>query len=230
MTFYMYGGFSLLPVAARSMVNSKKNLPKVLTAVMVSLLIIYSAVMFICIGILGSRLADTKIPVAEAFLVTVGKWGYFIIIICMLVGMIGVAFAQSYNTAELPSSLAREHNMLPKWMGKLNKHGAPIVSLIITYIIILLLTSQSYLFLVSLVVLASFCQYVPSALSVIRLNYLHQFKRVAFVSGYVIPVLALIVSMYLIISFSKEALLIGAIVIIVNTLAYFFLRKRLSME
>ncbi|WP_295745506.1 amino acid permease [uncultured Limosilactobacillus sp.] len=229
-TFYMYGGFSLLPVAARSMVNSKKNLPRILTAVMVSLLVIYSAVMFICIGILGSRLAYTKIPVADAFLMTVGKWGYFVIIICMLVGMIGVAFAQSYNTAELPSSLALEHNMLPKWMGKSNRHGAPIISLIVTYIIIFLLTSQSYLFLVSLVVLASFCQYVPSALSVIRLNYLHEFESFDVVSGYVIPFLALIVSMYLIISFSKEALIIGAIVILVNSALYFFLGKRLSME
>lgn len=229
-TFYMYGGFSLLPVAARSMVNSKKNLPRVLTAVMVSLLVIYSAVMVICVGILGSRLANTKIPVAKAFLVTVGKWGYFVIIICMLVGMIGVAFAQSYNTAELPSSLAREHNMLPKWMGKLNKHGAPIISLVITYLIILTLTSQSYLFLVSLVVLASFCQYVPSALSVIRLNYLRQFQEIKIGSGYVIPILALIVSMYLIISFSKEALIIGGIVIVINSVAYVFLKKRLTME
>ncbi|MCI6369076.1 MAG: APC family permease [Limosilactobacillus reuteri] len=230
-TFYMFGGFSLLPVAARKMVNSKKNLPRVLTVIMLSLICLYSLVMVVCIGILGRKLVASHVPVADALLLTVGKWGYLLIIVCMLVGMIGAAFAQSYDATMLPASLSLEHHMLPKWIGKKNRFDAPIVSMIITYVIIFMLTTQSYLFLVSLVVLASFIQYLPSILSVIKLEYQKQFgNRTKAIMGYVIPGLALIVSMYLIISFSRPALIIGFIVIIVNTILYCFLRRRLSMK
>ena len=187
--------------------------------------------MVVCIGILGRKLVASHVPVADALLLTVGKWGYLLIIVCMLVGMIGAAFAQSYDATMLPASLSLEHHMLPKWIGKKNRFDAPIVSMIITYVIIFMLTTQSYLFLVSLVVLASFIQYLPSILSVIKLEYQKQFgNRTKAIMGYVIPGLALIVSMYLIISFSRPALIIGFIVIIVNTILYCFLRRRLSMK
>lgn len=225
-TFYMFGGFSLLPVAARNMVNSKKNLPRVLTVIMLSLICLYSLVMVVCIGILGRKLAFSHVPVADALLVTVGKWGYYLIIICMLIGMIGAAFAQSYDATVLPASLATEHQMLPRWIGKKNRFDAPVISMIITYLIIYMLTTQSYLFLVLLVVLASFIQYLPSILSVIKLQVTKQFGgRVKIFEGYVIPGLALVVSMYLIISFSRPALVVGAIAIGVNTILFIILQK-----
>ncbi|WP_295731908.1 APC family permease [uncultured Limosilactobacillus sp.] len=230
-TFYMFGGFSLLPIAARKMKNAKRNLPKVLTVIMLSLIALYSLVMLVCIGILGHRLAFSHVPVADALLITIGKWGYLLIIVCMLIGMVGAAFAQSYDATVLPASLANEHHMLPQWVGKKNRFSSPVVSQVITYVIIFLLTSQSYLFLVSLVVLASFIQYVPSILAVFKLSHANKTNGKAKIfTGYVVPTLALLVSMYLIISFSHQALLIGAVVIVVNTLLYNGLKNHLSME
>lgn len=64
------------------------------------------------------------IPIAVAFQKAVGDWGYVLVIAEMLISVIGVAFAGSFNTPSLIASLANEHAMLPKWIGKKNKHDA----------------------------------------------------------------------------------------------------------
>ncbi len=61
--------------------------------------------------------------------------------------------------------------MLPKWIGKKNKHDAAWVAILLSAIITMILITQSYLFLVSCIVLASFIQYVPSILAVIKFNH-----------------------------------------------------------
>src|SRR5699024_12735669 len=62
---------------------------------------------------------------------------------------------RSFNTPSLIASLATEHGMLPKWIGKKNKHDAPYVGIIFTAVLSGALATQSYLFLVSCTVLAS---------------------------------------------------------------------------
>lgn len=51
--------------------------------------------------------------------------GYVVIIVGMPLSIFGVAFAGSFNTPLLLSSLSHEHNLLPSWIGKKNKHDAP---------------------------------------------------------------------------------------------------------
>lgn len=53
--------------------------------------------------------------------------------------------------------------MLPKWIGKKNKHDAAWVAILLSAIITMILITQSYLFLVSCIVLASFIQYTRGA-------------------------------------------------------------------
>ncbi len=72
------------------------------------------------------------IPIAVAFQKAVGDWGYVLVIAGMLISVIGVAFAGSFNTPSLIASLANEHAMLPKWIGKKNKHDAAWVAILLS--------------------------------------------------------------------------------------------------
>ena len=101
-------------------------------------------------------------PIAVTFQKAVGEWGYVLVIAGMLISIFGVAFASSFNTPALIASLATEHSMLPSWIGKKNKHDAAWVAILFSAVISAILITQSYLFLVSCIVLASFVQYVPS--------------------------------------------------------------------
>ena len=54
--FYLFTGFSFLPIAAKQMNNPEKNIPRVLIAVMVSVTILDALMMLVTLGISGRHL------------------------------------------------------------------------------------------------------------------------------------------------------------------------------
>jgi amino acid transporter len=225
--FYLFTGFSFLPIAAKQMKNPEKNIPRVLIAVMVSVTILDALMMLVAIGVSGARLGGYSTPLASVLGSAVGKWGYSLIIVGMLISIFGVAFSASFNAPSLVASLANEHRMLPKVIGKKNHHDAPSIAIILTAILTALFTTQSYLFLVSCTVLASFVQYVPSILAVIKFKHTNEFPTHGFnlPGRYLIPVLALAVSCYMVTNFTKKTLLLGTVVAMLAAVAYFFIDK-----
>ena len=123
----------------------------------------------------------------------------------MLISILGVAFASSFNTPELIASLA----------------------IIMSAVISAILITQSYLFLVSCIVLASFIQYVPSILAVIKFKHTAEFPNHDFKlpGGYIIPALALIVSCYMVTNFTWRTLIFGLVVGVLAAVCYFFIEK-----
>lgn len=225
--FYLFTGFSFLPIAAKQMNNPEKNIPRVLIAVMISVTILDALMMIVAIGIAGSRLGGYSTPLASVFGDAIGKWGYTVIIVGMLISIFGVAFSASFNAPSLVASLANEHGMLPKMIGKKNKHDAPWVGIILTAILTAAFATQSYLFLVSCTVLAPFVQYVPSILAVIKFKHTNEFPNHGFKlpGKYIIPALALVVSCYMVTNFTAKTLLVGTVVAVLAAVAYFFIDK-----
>lgn len=225
--FYLFTGFSFLPIAAKQMNNPEKNIPRVLIAVMISVTILDALMMIVAIGIAGSQLGGYSTPLASVFGDAIGKWGYTVIIVGMLISIFGVAFSASFNAPSLVASLANEHGMLPKMIGKKNKHDAPWVGIILTAILTAAFATQSYLFLVSCTVLASFVQYVPSILAVIKFKHTNEFPNHGFKlpGKYIIPALALVVSCYMVTNFTAKTLLVGTVVAVLAAVAYFFIDK-----
>ncbi|GBG04193.1 APC family permease [Lactobacillus rodentium] len=227
--FYLFTGFSFIPIAARQMQNPTKNIPRVLISVMITVTILYALTVLIGIGIIGSKMSDYTAPIANAFGKAVGEWGYIVIIIGMLLSIFGVAFISSFNAPSLVASLAEEHNLVPQWVGKKNKYKAPWIAIIMSAIITALLTTQSYIFLVSCIVLASFVQYVPSIFAVMKFKHNGQYPNKGFKlpGGYLIPVIALLVSCYLVFNFTWKTFFVGIAVAVIAALLYLFSgRKR----
>lgn len=220
--FYMFSGFSFIPVAAAQMNNPEKNIPKALIYVMASVTVLYTLVQTIAIGILGTTIVKYDVPIAEAMKIGVGHWAYAIIILGMILSIFGVAFAVSFSTPALAASLAEEHHLLPSSIGKKNKYGAPYVAVIVSSVISIFATQCSYIFLVSCIVLASFIQYVPSILAVIKFKKTKQFPNNGFSlkGGYVVPILALVISMYLLTNFNLKVLLVMLAVFILGVIIY----------
>lgn len=231
--FYMFTGFSFIPVAAAQMKNPEKNIPKALISVMASVAILYALVQAVVIGILGKNIVNYDIPIAEAMKSGIGQWAYVLMISGMIVSIFGVAFAVSFSTPALAASLAREHQLLPAFIGKENKHGSPVAAIIITALVSMIMAQFEYLFLVSCIVLVSFIQYVPSVLAVIKFKKTKQYPNNGFSlkGGYVIPVLALLISLYLLTNFKLSVFLVICAVFVVGLLIYFlFVKKHLDSK
>lgn len=226
--FYLFTGFSFIPIAARQMENPEKNIPRVLIAVMISVTILYALMDLVAIGILGTGMANSTTPIAAAFKRAVGEWGYILVIIGMLLSIFGVAFAGSFNTPSLLSSLSHEHNLMPNWVGKKNKYDAPWIAIILTAVVTALLTTQSYIFLVACIVMASFVQYVPSILAVIKFKHTGQYPNHGFKlpGGIVIPIVALLASCYLIFNLTWKTILVGIGVALAGCVLYLVSGKK----
>lgn len=229
--FYMFTGFSFLPIAARKMNNPQKNLPKALVAIMISVTIIYAAVQIMAVGVLGPELANTTIPVATAMKKMVGDWGYYLIIAGSTISIFGIAFSSSFEVPMIASSLATEHKLLPAFFGKTNKHDAPYISIIITVIVsIILYSSGSYIFLASCMVCANLVQYVPTILASIKFKKDGKFPSQGFKlkGGYLIPILALISALYLLVSFNYKVILVAVAVFLIALIIYFIDKKKMK--
>ncbi|MDN6697836.1 MAG: APC family permease, partial [Lacticaseibacillus paracasei] len=169
--FYMFTGFSFLPVAANKMKNPEKTLPRALMVVMLIVIAIYGMAQMTTIVILSTNLTAETLPVAAAFAAVVGTIGKTVVILGMLISILGVAVAVSFDTPIEMASLATEKTLLPAVFGRTNKSGAPFVAIWLTIgIAALLVVSGSYLFLVNLIVVSAFLQYLTTILAWFKLR------------------------------------------------------------
>ncbi|KRK89503.1 APC family permease [Lentilactobacillus sunkii] len=224
MVFYMFTGFSFLPIAASKMDNPEKTLPKALISVLLTSATLYMVVQLAAIGVSGSSLANDNVPIAASFYHIAGTIGYDLALVGMLISILGVALSVSFSTPTIASSLATEHQLLPHVLGKQNQRGVPMVSLLLSCgICALMLFSGNYLFLASCIVFTSFVQYVPTILAAIKLrNHSKLPQGFRLPGGNLIPIIALLVTMYLIFSFSWELIIAGVVVFALSGVWYFY--------
>ena len=227
--FYMFTGFAFLPVAAAQMRNPRKNLPRELLAVIISVTLLYIATVVVAIGTVGPSVAHSSLPLAIAFAKHFGNLGKIIITVGTVGSVLGVAISLSYSTPYVASSLANEHQLLPQFFGKKSKSGAPYVAIIITAgLCALLILSGGYLFLVPCTIIISLVQYFSTSLVMFvkqwrRQRHQEQLPQGAFNlrGGILVPVLSLLVCVYILVNLKLKVILFGVIALICGIALYF---------
>ena len=227
--FYIFTGFAFLPVAAAQMRNPRKNLPRELLAVIISVTLLYIATVVVAIGTVGPSIAHSSLPLAIAFAKHFGNLGKIIITVGTVGSVLGVAISLSYSTPYVASSLANEHQLLPQFFGKKSKSGAPYVAIIITAgLCALLILSGGYLFLVPCTIIISLVQYFSTSLVMFvkqwrRQRHQEQLPQGAFNlrGGILVPVLSLLVCVYILVNLKLKVILFGVIALICGIALYF---------
>ena len=227
--FYMFTGFAFLPVAAAQMRNPRKNLPRELLAVIISVTLLYIATVVVAIGTVGPSIAYSSLPLAIAFAKHFGNLGKIIITVGTVGSVLGVAISLSYSTPYVASSLANEHQLLPQFFGKKSKSGAPYVAIIITAgLCAVLILSGGYLFLVPCTIIISLVQYFSTSLVMFvkqwrRQRHQEQLPQGAFNlrGGILVPVLSLLVCVYILVNLKLKVILFGVIALICGVALYF---------
>lgn len=227
--FYMFTGFAFLPVAAAQMRNPRKNLPRELLAVIISVTLLYIATVVVAIGTVGPSIAHSSLPLAIAFAKHFGNLGKIIITVGTVGSVLGVAISLSYSTPYVASSLANEHQLLPQFFGKKSKSGAPYVAIIITAgLCALLILSGGYLFLVPCTIIISLVQYFSTSLVMFvkqwrRQRHQEQLPQGTFNlrGGILVPVLSLLVCVYILVNLKLKVILFGVIALICGIALYF---------
>lgn len=216
--FMVFTGIESLVITAGNMKNASKNLPRALLLVILIVATIYILVVVSCVGILGAKLAHSSVPLQDAAGAVAGRAGEAVIIVGTFLSMGGLALNSSFISPRLAASLADNHQM-PAKLGAENSKGAPYVAIIIhTCLSMAVAWSGSYLTLVNISVVSRFAQYIPTCLAVLVFRRTMKNKERSFKipGGWLIPVLAVVASVWLL-AHAKPFQLIygfGALVII----------------
>lgn len=228
MLFFAFTGFESLAVAAAEMENPQKNLPKATLITIFTVSAIYILLLACAIGIMGYELADTTVPVQAAFTRIAGAFGTTIVAAGTLISIGALCIASSFITPHSGLALAEQH-MLPAFMAKRNRFGAPYWCIIVSTIVAMLIGyTGGFAFLASISVVSRFSQYIPTCLSIMvfrkKMPDAPRVFKIPF--GPVIPVIALLVSFWLLAQAKPQQLLIGFGAAIVALPFYFLVHRK----
>lgn len=225
--FYAFTGFESLAVAAEDMEKPEKNVPRALITVMLIVSAFYLLILAVCIGTLGPKLADSVAPVADAAGAFMGPFGSALVTAGTLISIGGINIAASFITPRSGVALA-EGGMLPKAILRNGKHGTPTWAIFITVVIaILVALSGSFSTLAAISVISRFAQYLPTCLAIPVLRKtrpdLNSTFRIPF--GPVIPVLAIVVSIWMLTQTTLHNVLFGLGGLIIGIPIYLYMTK-----
>lgn len=169
--FYAFGGFETLVVAAGEMKNPTKNLPLAMMTVMSICSILYFLIQMIAMGLLGPALNGSAVPLADATEAVMGLSGKWIVTFGMLISIGGVNISSSFVTPRSGVALA-EDGMIPQWIAKRNRQGAPIWAVLITIGLTgFVALSGNFTQLATISVVSRFAQYFSTCLATVVLYY-----------------------------------------------------------
>lgn len=224
--FYAFTGFESIAVAAEDMDKPQKNLPKAIIMVMTIVSIFYILIQIVSIGVLGKHLAQATTPIQAAMTKFMGKGGMIVVALGELISIGGINIASSFITPRSAVALA-DDGLLPNFMKKRLKNNAPVWAIIITGLITLpIALSGSFTTLAAISVVSRFAQYLPTCLSILVFRKtMRDIKRPFKIPfGPIIPVIAIIVSIWLLSKATMHNLIWGFGGLIIAIPFYFIMR------
>lgn len=228
--FFVFTGIESSVVAAGEMKNPKRDLPRVLVIVIIAVAAFYILVQIVCIGVLGQSLAQSATPIQDAFGHMVGNFGKYLVAAGTLMSIGGVGFSTSFITPRFGVAMA-EHGMMPKILTKKNRYDVPYIAIIVSALLgLLVAVSGSFNTLVQISAVSRFAQYIPSCLAVLVFRKTMKDRPAGFKIpfGWLIPVFAIIVSLWLLSQTSIPNLLWGFGALLVAVPFYFLTRKNFN--
>ena len=228
MLFFTFTGFETLGVAAGEMENPQKNLPKATLITIFAVSAIYILLLACAIGIMGYELANTTAPVQVAFGQIAGTFGTTVVALGTLVSIGALCIASSFVTPYCGLALAEQH-MLPAFMAKRNRFGAPYWCILVSTIIATLVGyTGGFAFLASISVVSRFSQYIPTCLSIMvfRKTMPNAPRAFKIPFGPVIPTIAFLVSLWLLSQTKPQQLILGLGAAVIAVPFYFLVHKK----
>ena len=230
--FYAFTGFESIAVAAEDMEKPERNVPKAIILVLTLVSIVYILIQAICIGIMGDALVTSKTPVADVAFVFMGPLAKAIVTAGTLISIGGINVASSFLAPRSGVAMA-DDGLIPKVVSKRNKKDAPYVAIIVTVVFAVVLSwTGSFEKLAAISVVSRFAQYLPTCLAVLvfRSKRPDMARTFRVPLGPVIPVLAVVVSIWLITQSSLEKVFWGLGGLVVGAVLYYIMNRNGKQE
>lgn len=207
---------------------------------LVGIISIYILITFISLGVMKrpeiAKLHDPSMAYILQY--AVGKWGAVVINIGLIISVLGALLGWSVIVAEMPYSTAKD-NVMPKFLTKENKNGAPINSLILTtaitelWLIFSYVSSSGYEVLYSLASTASLVAYFLSTLYLIKLvvkGETYKDNSKGRILHFIIALLSLIYTIWLLYAANLKYILFNCIVFAFGLILFIWNKKERKLK
>lgn len=217
--FWAYVGFELVTVPSDEIVNPQRTIPLAIGIGMAIIALFYVLTNFVILGLVPwAQLSTSTAPLALAGYAIFGAIGAGFLTLGALLSISGSDEAGILSAARIPYAMAAD-GYLPRFLAKVHpKYETPYVALIIQSVVTLIASifgTISQLIILSVFTLL-FC-YLLTCLSVFPL-------RKKFPDGiklpWIIPVLGVIISVYIMSQCALNQIIIGTILILVGIPVY----------
>ena len=228
--FISFGGLLKVANISEEVSNPKKNLPLGMISSILIVTVLYTLITFIITGTLSpEEFRSSLTPVADSARTTSGTFGYIVILVASTLAFFTTANAGIMAASRYPMALSKD-KLLPEKLGRINsKTRTPVVSIIITGIIVilsLLLPLETLVKVASTVILTS---YVLTNLAVIIFreskltNYRPSFKAPLYPW---IQIVSIGLFLFFIIDLGLSAIEISVALVAVGILIYLLYGRR----
>jgi amino acid transporter len=226
--FYAFTGFEAIAEAAEDMERPQHNIPRAIVAVMALVSVFYFLILAVSIGVLGPDLAATKTPIATAAAAFLGSAGGLLVTAGTLVSIGGINLASSFLTPRVIVAIADDH-MLPPVFSRYSRFDTPYVAILFATVVgILIALSGSFTTLAAISVVSRFAQYVPTCLAILVLRQKdpEHPSTLSVPGGCIIPVVAILVSLWLLVQADFYKILIGLGGLVLAVPFYFVMKRQ----
>ncbi|MDR0899871.1 MAG: APC family permease [Lactobacillaceae bacterium] len=218
--FFLFAGFSFIPIHANQLKNGANVIEKLILQVMAFVTLFFLLVQLASILLLDSNALNVNIPAAAELLKVGGIFARNLFLFGLLISIFGVVINASFNAPDVLTTLAANHDVIPSTISKENKFGSAVIPTLVTgFGSVLLLASNNYALLVSLTVLFSLMIYSVTVMSAI-FNDKGERKLDRIVNLIAIPSLLILV-----ISLTIQSIVIGIILFALISGLYFYWSK-----
>ncbi|CAJ1227998.1 hypothetical protein FD38_GL000012 [Levilactobacillus zymae DSM 19395] len=225
--FYAFTGFEALAIAAQEFRNPQRTIPLAIIVVLAVVALLYILIQVVSIGVLGPQLATSSAPIQDGLERMIGPAGKTLVAVGTIVSILGIATAQSFYLPRIGASMA-DNGVMPKVVGYRNRQNVPAVAMLISFVIAYpLAISGTFQTLAAISVVSRFAQYIPTILAVLifRRRKVQQGSHFRVPFGPVLPILAVLVSLWLLSKASVFQLVMGLGCLVIAMPFYWFLER-----
>jgi APA family basic amino acid/polyamine antiporter len=141
LVYISYVGITKIASLSEEVANPEKNLPLGIFLSLGTTVVIYFVGTLIMVNVIPiDKLVGNLTPVATAANSLLGRISMILLSIAAILSFISVANAGIMSASRYPLAMGRDH-ILPKIFRRLNHWGAPVISLILTVLVIVLIIS-----------------------------------------------------------------------------------------
>jgi len=228
LTLWAFLGLESATIPADSVEQPERTIPR---ATVIGTLVAAVVYVLSTVGVMGvippERLAVSTAPFAEATSVIWGPWAAGLVAAGAAIACFGALNGWILLQGQMPLAAAMD-GLLPPAFGRLSAHGTPVVSLVISSVLVTAFVATNYTrglvaeftFVILLATMTVLVPYVFSALALVRLGGRAR-PGIALVA-----LLAFVYSMWAIVGTGREAILWGCVLLAAGAPVYLWMGRR----